>query len=925
MGCGASAAPVARQESYASDGRTEDDMGQVGSVPPVEYNEASAIDQKETRRIYERLEKLQELDQATKVPFILVELTGEGPGDGEIEVCGKDEYGVYEALDGFFTGEWNCEKLDAGDLTPDTKVPFCKAQYRWPGFQTSGEEGLNNMGLMTMRLIDFMSGSLSWTLAVVNGGNVGVKGEVRETQIVFKAPHPMNLVAPHMMIELRSAGFIEVCADMEEDHLPILESIESYFKDRFRAQRISGHEEFCDRYYKAGEGIFRGVAGSPECNFGLLCIDVCDRVVSENGWSLVACNAGNYGEASEHQEQQLVFRRDYHPLGDAKYLQVILNEAGNIEVNGKRQREIHAELGNFLTRRMKCEQAGQIYEGETMCRLYAWQLKNPDMLRAAADVTSFFENKGWELQVSGQQIVQEEAQKVREQQLIFRPGKTAVGTIEPHLFIELYAGEGKEEFYENEEHTQVLANQRIRLRAIGPPKGSLTEKLDETLLALDSWFVDYLDGSSAADEEPSPGTRVYKCNVFLCRGKFENNLAQWTMRICDFLVDQHGWNFVVCSLCNMGDAGQFRLQQLVFHYDGEKRAIPVSMQSSNMQDASRWTDTPLPDHWMIEDVVNRKTVHKIVPVTSVHDKRGLQALCDASFKRVLTRDRKPDDEAPDEEEMPYRLEIVQVFRSEHAELHARYEKYIREGRKNKRFEIKNQFRVKTHGISRMHDSQLMMGDSYLFHGTNPSSAISILQTGFILDHAGTTTGTMYGPGIYMAECSSKSDEYSRDDGGNNYPSLHAILVCRCYVGKPLVVDSAGPHVDTAREQGLDCVCGDREAKAGTYREFVFFNETQVYPEYAIIYRRNYDRRTVPEHMRVPTKGTTGRFWIFKTPDGWRNLPTEVNKMLMEAERDGSNVITVNLGGTEYTFDAANKIGTNTKTGNTVPMKPPMVR
>lgn len=31
--------------------------------------------------------------------------------------------------------------------------------------------------------------------------------------------------------------------------------------------------------------------------------------------------------------------------------------------------------------------------------------------------------------------------------------------------------------------------------------------------------------------------------------------------------------------------------------------------------------------------------------------------------------------------------------------------------------------------------------------------------------------------IYMAECSSKSDEYGRDDGGNTYPSLHAMLVC----------------------------------------------------------------------------------------------------------------------------------------------------
>lgn len=77
-------------------------------------------------------------------------------------------------------------ELCSGDDTEDTKIPFCKAQllgcvlrdgcgarYRWPGFSVQGEDGLNNMGKKTMEIIDFMCGTLSWTLAVVNGGNVG--------------------------------------------------------------------------------------------------------------------------------------------------------------------------------------------------------------------------------------------------------------------------------------------------------------------------------------------------------------------------------------------------------------------------------------------------------------------------------------------------------------------------------------------------------------------------------------------------------------------------------------------------------------------------------------------------------------------------------------------------------------------------------
>merc|ERR1719408_649078 len=110
------------------------------------------------------------------------------------------------------------------------------------------------------------------------------------------------------------------------------------------------------------------------------------------------------------------------------------------------------------------------------------------------------------------------------------------------------------------------------------------------------------------------------------------------------------------------------------------------------------------------------------------------------------------------------------------------------------------FQVKTWNPAPMLCSRLQKGDAYLFHGTNPSSAMSILKTGFVLDHAGSSRGTMFGNGIYTAECSSKSDEYGRDDGGNTYPSLNALLVCRCFVGTPYVVSDAGNHVEDAKGQ-----------------------------------------------------------------------------------------------------------------------------
>ncbi|CAE7230194.1 unnamed protein product, partial [Symbiodinium sp. CCMP2456] len=338
---------------------------------------------------------LRELDSTTKVPFILIELTGEGDGEGEIEVTGKDEYGVYEALNNFFVHTWGCDPLDPGDETEDTKVPFCSAQYRWPGYSVKGDDGLNNQGLMTMRLIDFMCGNLSWTLAVVNGGNVGENRDVRETQLIFKAPHPMNLVAPHLLVEVRSAGFIEVCADLDEENNAILGSLDGYFADRFKASLIEGHEDFCDRYYEAGEGIFKGSGGSLDSNFGLLCTDVCDVITTHEGWSLVACNTGNYGADGRFSEQQMIFRRDYHPLGDSKYLQVILNALGNIEVNGQHVREIHSKLDGFFRGKWKCERAGHFREGDTLCRRYTWDVSELNMLRATADVVTFFELQGW--------------------------------------------------------------------------------------------------------------------------------------------------------------------------------------------------------------------------------------------------------------------------------------------------------------------------------------------------------------------------------------------------------------------------------------------------------------------------------------------------------------------------------------------------
>jgi hypothetical protein len=206
--------------------------------------------------------------------------------------------------------------------------------------------------------------------------------------------------------------------------------------------------------------------------------------------------------------------------------------------------------------------------------------------------------------------------------------------------------------------------------------------------------------------------------------------------------------------------------------------------------------------------------------------------------------------------------------------------------------------------------------------------MSILKTGFVLDHAGKNVGSMYGAGVYAAECSSKADEYARDDGGNTYPSLMAILVCRCFVGKPHIVyqasDPDSPATMEAKDAGLDCVVGDREKKAGTYREFIFFDDRSVYPEMCLIYRRIWDAEDVPESMRGPTSGTTGRFWQIRERDKtWKNVPTELNNLFYEARQDGQVEVTCRFRGADYLFSLEEKKATNTKTGWISPIRPPM--
>lgn len=130
--------------------------------------------------------------------------------------------------------------------------------------------------------------------------------------------------------------------------------------------------------------------------------------------------------------------------------------------------------------------------------------------------------------------------------------------------------------------------------------------------------------------------------------------------------------------------------------------------------------------------------------------------------------------------------------------------------------------------------------AYLWHGTSPSAVMGIRERGFRKELAGSHAGTMFGNGIYFAECSSKADEYASPEEKGLYAGCCAMILCRVVLGRPATL-LASDHaaVAEALEQGHDSVIGDRERAAGTYREFVVFSNSAAYPEYAVVYRREH--------------------------------------------------------------------------------------
>eukprot|EP00927_Polykrikos_kofoidii_P004315 TRINITY_DN11705_c0_g1_i1.p1 TRINITY_DN11705_c0_g1~~TRINITY_DN11705_c0_g1_i1.p1 ORF type:complete len:526 (+),score=55.36 TRINITY_DN11705_c0_g1_i1:52-1578(+) len=246
-----------------------------------------------------------------------------------------------------------------------------------------------------------------------------------------------------------------------------------------------------------------------------------------------------------------------------------------------------------------------------------------------------------------------------------------------------------------------------------------------------------------------------------------------------------------------------------------------------------------PRYWMTADGEG-----KAYEMETDEVKTALQALVSSTWKSTWTRDRG--------ETKVSKLEVLMVHRNENPKIWANY--YRKREEFSRKYAEETLHPVKTKGDKAAEESPELRGlferaglrteinEKYLFHGTKPSAARAICTDDFSLRKAGSNAGTLYGPGIYFAEASSKSDEYAADEKDGPFVGMYAMLVCRVLCGRVNYTDLVAPPVDelvdSVKKDGThDSILGDREKCRGTYREFIIFDESQAYPEYVIVYRR----------------------------------------------------------------------------------------
>ncbi|CAJ1357770.1 unnamed protein product [Effrenium voratum] len=691
-----------RSHLFLAQSQSRLDTGAMGAFPNKAAARAHiAKEEEEKRKFHEhQMAVLQELDRGTKVPHLLIEFRS----PGFFEICGKDLGGIYGKLDAFLKETFGCEECTLAMKSypscccfkwyeigqrPLPREPWddlCDRIYICGQMVSNGmvksKDGFQfdwNFGKKSMQIVDFMTNTCGWGFQLCDGSNFGRYGSHKEQQLKFRAPHPLNFIAPHIMIELRhvGAGSIKVSGRNEDG---IHGKLAAWFTKTWDAKQLANQDlRFCDMTFNVKCFKRRGVQG--ENNLGLRTMQVVDFMTRECSWTLLTCNSHNSGWTGEEREQQLVFRKDHHLQQGQQHIMVEYRDFGFIEVNGLHDAgDIGAKLDGFFVRQnikeqkdaeMFCDKKYNVPSGFFYLE---WQDKPNAVLspknnigKRTMELANFMASQGWMLLLCNFGTMYVKAPKgmyanpKREQQIKFTKARAGEKADLPLLMIQFRTipldAWGKYVGF---------------IEINGQDCGGVLEKLDS-----------YLKRTMRARPKDRPPycDILYETDVFNLKevssenghlqsmGKLagESNFGRYTMRLCDFMVGHVGtWELVVCNGNTTDSTFKIdrelsyavcaREQQLIFRYRPDGRN--VFMAEPGTQGALGRPPLEAPGYW--KDDAKAGTVVKNLIPAGAEELAWIQDLLDATYKAKATRDRSV--------KLADRFVVVNALRSEHPEL-----------------------------------------------------------------------------------------------------------------------------------------------------------------------------------------------------------------------------------------------------------------
>eukprot|EP00928_Gymnodinium_smaydae_P059829 TRINITY_DN4328_c0_g3_i1.p1 TRINITY_DN4328_c0_g3~~TRINITY_DN4328_c0_g3_i1.p1 ORF type:complete len:580 (-),score=62.67 TRINITY_DN4328_c0_g3_i1:260-1999(-) len=139
-----------------------------------------------------------------------------------------------------------------------------------------------------------------------------------------------------------------------------------------------------------------------------------------------------------------------------------------------------------------------------------------------------------------------------------------------------------------------------------------------------------------------------------------------------------------------------------------------------------------------------------------------------------------------------------------------------------------------------------INEAMLFHGTKSIAAVrGIMLGGFNIDLAGSSAGTLYGIGAYLADMASKSDDYAEElqNVFGLADTTKYMILCKTALGQSKRVN----FDNRLATVGLNKLDNSKYADGHLYNEYLVADPAQAYCPYTVVYE---DENDLLKHMTM---------------------------------------------------------------------------